>query len=115
MAGNTTMRLAYLACEIGNSLSAEAADQLITTTKPYDGSVVNNAISLATIKAVAGVVAVDPTISSIPSCTVAPAVTGTATVGSTLTSTAGTWTGVATIVNTYQWQRAGVDIAGATA
>ncbi len=39
---------------------------------------------------------------------------GTATVGQTLSCTTGTWTGDATIVFTYQWQRAGVNIGSAT-
>jgi hypothetical protein len=51
---------------------------------------------------------------SAPANTVAPAVSGTATFGQTLTSTAGTWTGTATITYAYQWQRAGVNISGAT-
>jgi hypothetical protein len=42
-------------------------------------------------------------------------VSGTATFGQTLTTTNGTWTGSPTIVYTYQWQRDGVDIGGATA
>lgn len=48
-----------------------------------------------------------------PANTVAPAVTGTATVGQTLTTTNGTWTGSPSF--TYQWQRAGVNIGSATA
>lgn len=48
---------------------------------------------------VAGLVAAAPAAN-----TVAPAVTGTAKVGSVLTSTAGTWTG-ATAGRTYQWFR----------
>ncbi len=50
-----------------------------------------------------------------PANTVAPVASGTATVGSTLSVTTGTWTGDATIVYTYQWQRAGVNIGSATA
>lgn len=42
------------------------------------------------------------------------AVTGTVTIGSTLTCNPGTWSGGGLAFN-YQWQRAGVDIAGATA
>lgn len=40
-----------------------------------------------------------------PANTVAPAVTGTATFGQTLSSTTGTWTGVPTPTFTYQWYR----------
>lgn len=56
-----------------------------------------------------------------PVNTVAPAVTGTATIGSTLSTTDGTWTNTPTSF-AYQWQRdvgtsgvTWVDIAGATA
>lgn len=44
---------------------------------------------------------------------VAPAVTGSLTNGSTLTSTTGTWTGLPSY--TYQWKRDGADISGQTA
>lgn len=49
-----------------------------------------------------------------PLNTVAPAVTGTATFGQTLTTTNGTWTGLAPITFTYQWQRVTTNISGAT-
>ena len=49
-----------------------------------------------------------------PANTVAPAVTGTATVGQTLSTTNGTWTGVPTPTFTYQWQRVTTNISGAT-
>lgn len=49
-----------------------------------------------------------------PANTVAPALTGTATTGNALTCSTGTWTGVPTPTYSYQWQRAGVNIAGAT-
>lgn len=49
-----------------------------------------------------------------PVLTVAPAITGTAQVNSVLTVSAGTFTGDATIVRTYQWYAGGVPIAGAT-
>jgi len=52
--------------------------------------------------------------SSLPVNTVAPAVTGTASVGQTLTTTNGTWTGAPAPTFTYQWQRNTVDISGAT-
>lgn len=49
-----------------------------------------------------------------PVNTVAPAITGTAKVGETLTVTNGTWTGVPTPTYTRQWYADGVAIAGAT-
>lgn len=49
-----------------------------------------------------------------PVLTVAPAITGTAEVGETLTSNNGTFTGDATITYTYQWFAGGVAISGAT-
>jgi len=51
---------------------------------------------------------------SAPVNTVAPAVTGTATVGQTLTTTNGTWLGAPAPTFTYQWQRSGSNIGGAT-
>ena len=52
---------------------------------------------------------------TVPANTVAPVVSGSAVMGSTLTSTTGTWTGTAPITYTYQWRRAATNIAGATA
>lgn len=51
-----------------------------------------------------------------PVNTVAPAITGTTTVGSVLTASTGTWTSAAGALSyAYQWRRNGVDIGGATA
>ena len=49
-----------------------------------------------------------------PVNTVAPAITGTAEVGQTLTCSQGTWTGTAPITYAYQWKRNGSNIGGAT-
>lgn len=49
-----------------------------------------------------------------PVCTVAPAVTGTPTVGETLTTDDGTWAGTGEVTYAYQWQADGLDIADAT-
>ncbi len=49
-----------------------------------------------------------------PLNTVAPAITGTATSGSTLTCSTGTWLGVQPITFAYQWYRDSVLIAGET-
>lgn len=50
-----------------------------------------------------------------PANSVAPAITGTAKVGETLTVTNGTWTGTPTPTYTRQWYADGVVIGGATA
>ncbi len=52
---------------------------------------------------------------STPANTVAPSITGTATVGQTLTGADGTWTGRETPAMSYEWMRDDVAIAGATA
>jgi hypothetical protein len=51
---------------------------------------------------------------SLPVNTAAPVVSGTATVGSTLSTTNGTWTGAPAPTFTYQWQRGTTNISGAT-
>ena len=59
---------------------------------------------------IGGAITVQPEI--IPVNTVAPIVTGTASFGSTLSTTNGTWTNTDTY--TYQWQRTGTNISSAT-
>lgn len=44
-------------------------------------------------------------INKIPTNTVAPVITGTATAGSTLTCSPGTWNGTGTITYSYEWRR----------
>ena len=51
---------------------------------------------------------------SAPVNTVAPAITGTAQEGQTLTCSTGTWTGNPTPTYTYQWKRNGSNIGSAT-
>jgi hypothetical protein len=45
---------------------------------------------------------------------VAPVVSGSGVVGQTLTTTNGTWSGTLPFTYTYQWQRSGSPISGAT-
>lgn len=66
-------------------------------------------------RSLAGFIAVNGGVPAAPANTVAPAITGTATVGQVLTGSTGTWTGRETPVLTRQWKRAGVAISGATA
>lgn len=55
-----------------------------------------------------------PVPTSAPVNTGAPTITGALTQGQTLTANPGSWTGLPTAAFTYQWQRSGVNIAGAT-
>jgi hypothetical protein len=50
----------------------------------------------------------------LPVNTVAPAITGTAQEGQTVTCSTGTWTGTPTITYAYQWKRNGSNIGSAT-
>ena len=60
-------------------------------------------------------IVVDPTTSGNPPVlTVAPAISGTETVGQVLTCSTGTFSGDATITYQYQWFSAGSAISGAT-
>ncbi len=47
---------------------------------------------------------------AVPANTVIPAISGTASVGSTLTATTGTWTGGGSITYSYQWKSAGSNV-----
>lgn len=49
-----------------------------------------------------------------PVNTIAPIISGSTSLGSTLTSTTGTWTGTPVITYAYQWKRNGSNIIGAT-
>jgi len=49
-----------------------------------------------------------------PINTLAPVISGTGVVTETLTTTTGTWTAITPITYSYQWQRNGLPISGAT-
>ena len=66
-------------------------------------------------RSLSGFIGANSGVPTAPANTVAPAITGTAQVGQTLTSTTGTWTGKETPVLKRQWKAAGVVITGATA
>jgi len=81
--------------------ASDSTDKYRCVATGPGGSTTSNAATLTVIIA--------------PANTVAPAVTGTASVGQVVTCSSGTWTGTATITYAYQWQRSGTNISGATA
>jgi hypothetical protein len=97
-------------CRIKLGDSTVAAD---VTSQPLAADVAQDfPVSGAVPAYVSGIAALDPTA---PNNTVAPAITGTQTVGQVLTCSTGTWVGAATITFAYQWYRDGAAISGQTA
>ncbi len=95
IAGATSLTYAITAGEVGSFLRL-----LVTVTNP-EGAV--SAASNPTARVV----------SSPPLNSVKPAITGTVQRASTLTASQGTWSGIGNDYG-YQWQRDGVNVAGAT-
>ena len=92
--GSTASTYVVVAGDLGHALSCN-----VTATNAFGSTpATSNAVLIV----------------ALPVNTVAPAITGTATVGSTLSCTQGTWTNSPTSY-TYQWMRNGVNISGATA
>lgn len=65
-------------------------------------------------RSLAGFIGVYGGIPLAPSNTAVPTITGTASVGQTLTAAPGTWDGREPPAYEYQWNRAGTAISGAT-
>ncbi len=95
IAGQTGLAYPVAPADLGSALSLRVTGSKSGRT---DTVVASNAI-----QAVAG---------PAPAATVAPGITGTPKVGSTLSATSGSWTQLATY--TYQWRRNGSAIPGAT-
>jgi hypothetical protein len=95
--GATASTYVPVAADVGNTLTVS-----VVVTNSGGSS------SPATSSATSSVIDIIPTNSSVPT------ISGTAQVGQTLTATSGTWTHNPTSF-TYQWNRAGTAIGGATA
>ena len=100
IAGATALTYAAVTGDIGNTLT-------VSIVATNSGGSSAPAISAATG-------AVLPASPASPVNTVVPTISGTPQVGQTLTATNGTWTNSPTSF-TYQWNRAGTAITGATA
>jgi hypothetical protein len=96
ISGATSSTYVLVAADIGTQVRC-----VVTAINPV-GSTSANSNATATVQGQA------------PVNTVAPVVSGTTTVGQTLSTTTGTWTGNPTPTFTYQWQRNSVNISGAT-
>jgi hypothetical protein len=99
IAGATATTYVPVVADIGNTLT-------VSVIAINSGGSSTAATSAATSAVIAA--------GAIPANTAVPVVTGTAQVGQTLTTGNGTWTNSPTSY-TYQWNRAGTPIAGATA
>lgn len=102
----------------GTNISGAIASSYVPVTGDIGKTVTvsvtaTNAMGSSTPATSAATSAVIAASGGIPVNSVAPAITGTAQVGSTLTAGNGTWTNTPTNF-TYQWNRGGVNIAGAT-
>jgi hypothetical protein len=96
ISGATSSTYLLVEADIGNPIRC-----VVTATNPL-GAVSANSNATANVAGIA------------PVNTVAPAISGSATIGSTLTTSNGTWTGTPTPTFAYQWQRVTTNISGAT-
>jgi hypothetical protein len=96
ISGATSSTYLLVEADIGNPIRC-----VVTATNPL-GAVSANSNATANVAGIA------------PVNTVAPVVSGTATIGSTLTTSDGTWTGTPTPTFAYQWQKGVTNISGAT-
>jgi hypothetical protein len=80
--------------------------------KSYSIKCCNGSLSAQGIGVIDGVV--NPIVPIFPANTIAPVISGATALGSVLSSTTGTWTGIPTPTFAYQWRRGVTNITGAT-
>jgi hypothetical protein len=100
IAGATSQTYIPVTGDVGNALTVS-----VVAKNTSGSSVPATSVATATVAAA---------VASVPVDTALPTISGTAQVGQTLKATTGTWTHNPTSF-TYQWQRAGTAIGGATA
>ena len=116
--GTPTITYAYQWQRGGSNIGGATANTYALVTADLGATITvivtasNAAGNTNATSAGVGPIAAAPTA---PANTVLPAITGTTTVGQTLTTSNGTWTGTPTITYAYQWKRGGANISGATA
>jgi hypothetical protein len=80
--------------------------------KSYSIKCCNGSLSAQGIGVIDGVV--NPIVPIFPANTIAPEISGATALGSVLSSTTGTWTGIPTPTFAYQWRRGVTNISSAT-
>ena len=116
--GFPTPTYAYQWNRGGSAISGATASSYLLVTADGGATITvtvtasNSSGNASATSAGVGPIAALPTA---PVNTAPPVISGTTTVGQTLTITGNTWTGTPTITYTYQWLRNGANISGATA
>lgn len=114
--GTTPVTFTYQWLRNGLPIGGATASTYALVNADYAATI---SCSVTATNAISSVTATSNTLGAVtavaPSNSVAPAITGTGTVGQVLTCSQGTWSGTATITYAYQWKRDGISISGATA
>jgi hypothetical protein len=114
--GTPTPTFAYQWQQGTTPISGATASTYVIQAADYNNTircVVTATNTSGTVQAVSANTVVVPAVA--PVNTAVPTISGTVAIGSTLTSTTGTWTGTPTPTFAYEWQQGTTPIAGATA
>ena len=114
-AGTPTITFAYQWRRAGSNISG-ATSSTYTLVSADAGAAISVVVTATNVVSSVNSTSSDTSaINQSPVNTVAPSVSGSTTLGSSLSTTNGTWTGYpASFTYAYQWRRAGSNISGAT-
>lgn len=112
--GTPVITYAYQWKQNGNDIVGETGSTYVIVTGDYLKAITCEVTATNAFGSTGAVSNSITATATAPSNTIAPVISGTNVVGSTLSSTTGTWTGTATITYAYQWKRGASNIGGAT-